>query len=91
MPVLRCTAKAFSVALLFLSMTVVTSAQSIAELKKQAAAGDANAQSNLGAMYANGQGVPKDEAEAVRWYPSGHISTGNYQRDRDDGGSRSGE
>ena len=30
--------------------------------------GDAEAQFNLGVMYANGDGVPKDEAEAVRWY-----------------------
>jgi TPR repeat protein len=26
------------------------------------------AQYNLGVMYANGEGVPKDEREAVRWY-----------------------
>ena len=30
--------------------------------------GDADAQFNLGVMYANGRGVLKDEAEAVRWY-----------------------
>ena len=30
--------------------------------------GDASAQYNLGGMYANGEGVLKDEAEAVRWY-----------------------
>ena len=29
--------------------------------------GDADAQFNLGVMYANGRGVLKDEAEAVRW------------------------
>ena len=29
--------------------------------------GYAKAQNNLGLMYAKGQGVPKDEAEAVRW------------------------
>ena len=29
---------------------------------------DAGAQFNLGVMYANGEGVLKDEAEAVRWY-----------------------
>ena len=28
----------------------------------------AAAQSNLGVMYANGQGVPQDYAEAVKWY-----------------------
>jgi hypothetical protein len=30
--------------------------------------GDAYAQFNLGAMYANGQGVPEDYVAAVRWY-----------------------
>ena len=30
--------------------------------------GDAEAQFNLGIAYANGQGVLKDEAEAVRWF-----------------------
>ena len=30
--------------------------------------GLAGAQSNLGFMYANGRGVPQDDAEAARWY-----------------------
>ena len=30
--------------------------------------GNAVAQSNLGNMYSNGQGVPQDYAEAVKWY-----------------------
>lgn len=30
--------------------------------------GDAEAQFNLGWSYANGQGVPKDKAEAVKWF-----------------------
>jgi len=29
--------------------------------------GDSDAQSNLGVMYANGQGVAKDDAQAVAW------------------------
>lgn len=33
-----------------------------------AEAGDANSMFNLGVMYANGEGVAKDDAEAVRWY-----------------------
>src|SRR3989344_3134348 len=37
-------------------------------LGKAAEKGNANAQYNLGGMYANGKGVTKDEAEAVRWY-----------------------
>ena len=30
--------------------------------------GDAAAQSNLGLMYDKGQGVPENDAEAVKWY-----------------------
>ena len=30
--------------------------------------GDASAQGSLGIMYANGEGVPKDDVEAARWY-----------------------
>ncbi len=37
-------------------------------LKAKAEKGDAEAQRNLGWMYAKGQGVAKDEAEAVTWY-----------------------
>jgi hypothetical protein len=33
-----------------------------------AEAGDATAQNNLGAMYANGQGVPQDDEEAAKWF-----------------------
>jgi TPR repeat protein len=39
-----------------------------AELKARADQGDAQAQFNLGLMYATGEGVPKDAAEAVKWY-----------------------
>ena len=41
---------------------------SLEELKQKAEQGDADAQFNLGTMYENGQGVPQDYAEAVRWY-----------------------
>ena len=30
--------------------------------------GHAEAQNNLGVIYANGQGVPRDDAEAVKWW-----------------------
>jgi len=33
-----------------------------------AAQGLSNAQNNLGSMYANGQGIAQDYAEAARWY-----------------------
>ena len=39
-----------------------------AETKKKAEAGDAAAQNNLGYMYYKGEGVPKDDAEAAKWY-----------------------
>ena len=37
-------------------------------LRPFAEQGDAPTQSNLGYMYANGQGVTKDDKEAARWY-----------------------
>jgi hypothetical protein len=39
----------------------------IEALRAKAEQGDAEAQYNLGLMYANGDGVPQDDAEAVRW------------------------
>lgn len=42
--------------------------QQVLDLQKQARAGDAGAQYLLGFMYAEGQGVAKDEAEALKWY-----------------------
>ena len=30
--------------------------------------GDADAQSNLGLMYANGRGVPQDHVQAHKWF-----------------------
>ena len=40
----------------------------IARLKKQAARGNEAAQVQLGYMYANGQGVAKDDAESAMWF-----------------------
>ena len=36
-------------------------------LRTRANAGDTDAQYNLGFMYANGEGVPQDDAEAYKW------------------------
>ena len=48
---------------------MVLSAQDDLDTVRQAAdQGDANAQFNLGVMYDFGEGVPKDDAEAVEWY-----------------------
>ena len=52
----------------FALLPSVAFAQSLDETRKKAESGDATAQFNLGLMYANGEGVPKDDAEAVRWY-----------------------
>ena len=38
------------------------------ELKPLAEQGDAGAQGNLGGMYEVGQGVPQENAEAVKWF-----------------------
>jgi hypothetical protein len=37
-------------------------------IQERAEQGNADAQYNLGVMYDNGQGVPQDKAEAVKWY-----------------------
>ena len=42
-------------------------APDFAEWRKKAEAGDAIAQAHLGFMYAKGEGVPKDDVEAVKW------------------------
>ena len=45
-----------------------SSTQELADLRARAEAGEAQAQASLGWKYANGDGVPQDAAEAVRWY-----------------------
>jgi TPR repeat protein len=46
-----------------------------------AASAHATAQFNLGVKYANGQGVPQNDAEAMRWYrlatEQGHATAQN--------------
>tara|TARA_B110001469_G_C9399773_1_gene205529 strand:+ start:144 stop:533 length:390 start_codon:yes stop_codon:yes gene_type:complete len=59
--------KAFHLALL-LSSLLVSSCTEIDDLKKAAEQGDADAQFNLGCMYADGEGVAEDSAEAVKWW-----------------------
>ena len=43
-------------------------AEDLAETRKKAEQGNTDAQFSLGLRYATGDGVPKDEVEAVRWY-----------------------
>jgi TPR repeat protein len=42
--------------------------QTTEKLILSAEEGDAEAQFNLGVMYAQGQGVPQDDVQAVKWY-----------------------
>ncbi len=55
----------FCVSGLLLSVAL---AASLDETRNKAERGEAIAQYELGAKYANGEGVPKDSAEAVKWY-----------------------
>ncbi len=43
-------------------------ATALREWRPLAKQGNAKAQNNLGVMYYNGQGVPQDYAEAVKWW-----------------------
>jgi TPR repeat protein len=45
-----------------------TSFQSIDELQRAAAEGNSRAQNDLARRYHLGEGVPKDFAEALKWY-----------------------
>ncbi len=74
---LRTPGSALVAALLMLAAAVVSpaTAQPIGEadpalrsLLERAESGDASAQNNLGFMYRHGRGVPRDHAEAVKWF-----------------------
>ena len=63
--------KKMMVALLSLGLVQVVSADNVPDFKEMLQAaeqGDADAQYNLGVMYANGRGVRQDDAQAVQWY-----------------------
>ena len=46
----------------------LTPKERLSETKREAEAGDAEAQFILGLMYADGEGVPQDSAKAVEWW-----------------------
>ncbi|MDP4030286.1 MAG: tetratricopeptide repeat-containing serine protease family protein [Gallionella sp.] len=46
----------------------LTPEEKLTKLQKDAEAGDAKAQFNLGVMYTNGEGVPKDGVKAFEWF-----------------------
>ena len=62
--------KAQNAAILTLVFAAAVTAQSteIEQLRLAAEQGDANAQYNLGLTYYNGEGVPQNYQEAVKWY-----------------------
>ena len=61
--------KVVGVAVIFFLVGVPASAQEdYQETLREAERGDAEAQASLGFMYANGQGVAQDDAEALRWF-----------------------
>jgi TPR repeat protein len=50
-----------------------TTATAVRLFRPLAGQGNARAQFNLGVMYYNGQGVPQDYAETLKWFkPSSH-------------------
>ena len=53
-----------------LTLSTIVSAQDsdLGATKSLAEQGDAKAQFNLGYMYDNGDGIPENDAEAVKWY-----------------------
>ena len=57
-----------AVVLLLCASLAAVGADSLSETRKKAEKGDAAAQCSLGLMYDNGKGVPKDYAEAVKWF-----------------------
>ena len=57
----------FTLSFLFIA-SVSNAEEYVEKIKRLANEGDADAQCYLGTMYGNGDGVPEDDEEAVRWY-----------------------
>ena len=64
---LRFVAVAAVLSALVVCVSVQAQTSEIDALRARAEQGEAEAQYDLGVMYANGLGVPEDDAEAVRW------------------------
>ena len=56
------------IAALYVSASIHGNQRALVELRKVAEDGSVDAQVVLGRMYADGEGVPKDGAEAVAWF-----------------------
>jgi len=57
-----------AVFLLLISLVGCSDGTNFEETKRLAEQGNASAQYNLGLMYRNGEGVPENDVEAVRWW-----------------------
>ena len=57
-----------AVVLLLCASLAAVGADSLSETRRKAEQGDADAQIALGLMHHKGEGVPKDLAEALKWY-----------------------
>jgi len=68
MPRDRFFARVCSAALLIIALTSRLAAQDIATLKEKAASGDVYAEYNLGVVYHEGTGVPKDYVQSAAWF-----------------------
>ena len=56
-------------AILWIGICSVAMGEDVAEATRKAAEqGDGRAQNMLGVMYGSGDGVPKDDAEALKWF-----------------------
>ncbi|HEZ4111417.1 hypothetical protein CIJ63_00360 [Neisseria meningitidis] len=65
------TVKWLAAALIALGLNQAVWADDVSDFRENLQAaeqGNADAQNNLGAMYAEGQGVRQDDTEAVRWF-----------------------
>lgn len=51
-----------------LAINSLAVADDLVELRKSAEQGNAQAQTNLGVAYINGEGIQKDEAQAISWF-----------------------
>lgn len=58
----------FIAMLMLAALACVAWAGELDDLKLEAEQGNASAQSRLGALYGNGDGVPQDYVEAAKWY-----------------------
>jgi len=64
----RCATRLLCAFALLMLVACADRAKPLDEKRKKSESGDAAARYNLGLMYAEGEGVPKDYTEAVKWF-----------------------